>query len=115
MLVLFQYCVPPGRVGGENSTGPEPRQKRAGPVSPGFQVAGRTPSRARRRRSAGLDGVFRTPFQDLVHQAVGLGLGRALEVVALGVPGDRLDRKSTRLNSSHVKSSYAVFCLKKKT
>src|SRR5204862_6900463 len=25
------------------------------------------------------------------------------------------DRKSTRLNSSHVESSYAVFCLKKKT
>src|SRR5437660_8008403 len=25
------------------------------------------------------------------------------------------DRKSTRLNSSHVASSYAVFCLKKKT
>src|SRR5690606_18239882 len=25
------------------------------------------------------------------------------------------DRKSTRLNSSHVKSSYAVFCLKKKS
>src|SRR5690606_41784846 len=33
-------------------------------------------------------------------------LGRA----AVGV-----DRKSTRLNSSHVKNSYAVFCLKKKT
>src|SRR5690606_40258244 len=31
-------------------------------------------------------------------------------------PDDRLeqDRKSTRLNSSHVKISYAVFCLKKK-
>src|SRR5690606_41852779 len=28
--------------------------------------------------------------------------------------GRRLDRKSTRLNSSHVKISYAVFCLKKK-
>src|SRR5437868_9430395 len=27
---------------------------------------------------------------------------------------DRLDRKSTRLNSSHVSISYAVFCLKKK-
>src|SRR5690554_7192501 len=26
-----------------------------------------------------------------------------------------LDRKSTRLNSSHVRISYAVFCLKKKT
>src|SRR5690606_39575157 len=30
-------------------------------------------------------------------------------------PFDRsVDRKSTRLNSSHVKISYAVFCLKKK-
>src|SRR5437660_3222333 len=30
-------------------------------------------------------------------------------------PGwSRLDRKSTRLNSSHVAISYAVFCLKKK-
>src|SRR5690606_28258089 len=28
--------------------------------------------------------------------------------------GDLRDRKSTRLNSSHVKISYAVFCLKKK-
>src|SRR5690606_21409299 len=28
--------------------------------------------------------------------------------------GGMLDRKSTRLNSSHVKISYAVFCLKKK-
>src|SRR3712207_8966764 len=27
---------------------------------------------------------------------------------------DRLDRKSTRLNSSHANISYAVFCLKKK-
>src|SRR5437868_7890135 len=27
---------------------------------------------------------------------------------------DRPDRKSTRLNSSHVSISYAVFCLKKK-
>src|SRR6266511_964178 len=28
-------------------------------------------------------------------------------------PGAGTDRKSTRLNSSHVKISYAVFCLKK--
>src|SRR5690606_39960515 len=27
---------------------------------------------------------------------------------------ENVDRKSTRLNSSHVKISYAVFCLKKK-
>src|SRR5688572_32075332 len=29
-------------------------------------------------------------------------------------PDRRLDRKSTRLNSSHSQISYAVFCLKKK-
>src|SRR3712207_8107260 len=28
--------------------------------------------------------------------------------------GSQLDRKSTRLNSSHANISYAVFCLKKK-
>src|SRR5690349_23744853 len=37
---------------------------------------------------------------------------------ALVVPGSGVglpvDRKSTRLNSSHVESSYAAFCLKKK-
>src|SRR5690349_23830747 len=33
---------------------------------------------------------------------------------ALRVPGQAEDRKSTRLNSSHVEISYAVFCLKKK-
>src|SRR5437868_1122076 len=30
------------------------------------------------------------------------------------VSGSTKDRKSTRLNSSHVSTSYAVFCLKKK-
>src|SRR5688572_32084341 len=32
----------------------------------------------------------------------------------VGFVGDRRDRKSTRLNSSHSQISYAVFCLKKK-
>src|SRR5688500_12722294 len=31
-----------------------------------------------------------------------------------GLSEDREDRKSTRLNSSHLVTSYAVFCLKKK-
>src|SRR5256885_10555615 len=34
--------------------------------------------------------------------------------VEQGVILDRRDRKSTRLNSSHLVISYAVFCLKKK-
>src|SRR5690606_41613075 len=41
----------------------------------------------------------------------------ALLLKNLGGKSDRSairDRKSTRLNSSHVKISYAVFCLKKK-
>src|SRR5690606_41133380 len=36
--------------------------------------------------------------------SLGASVARAL--------GRKLDRKSTRLNSSHVKISYAVFCLK---
>src|SRR3989442_7270072 len=40
------------------------------------------------------------------------GFGKLGTVVSSGkLP----DRKSTRLNSSHVRISYAVFCLKKKT
>src|SRR5690606_40085170 len=35
-----------------------------------------------------------------------------IELMVIAPPTE--DRKSTRLNSSHVKSSYAVFCLKNK-
>src|SRR2546426_2283332 len=36
-------------------------------------------------------------------------------ILTMGGPGnDTTDRKSTRLNSSHLVISYAVFCLKKK-
>src|SRR5690554_7601154 len=38
----------------------------------------------------------------------------AQDQVQVGVTEDLTDRKSTRLNSSHVRISYAVFCLKKK-
>src|SRR5690554_7742796 len=34
--------------------------------------------------------------------------------LVLKVPVGTVDRKSTRLNSSHVRTSYAVFCWKKK-
>src|SRR5690606_41460774 len=44
-----------------------------------------------------------------ITDVVGAVLGEALGAVAA-----LEDRKSTRLNSSHVKISYAVFCLKKK-
>src|SRR5690625_5763265 len=50
-----------------------------------------------------------------------VGCVGASDEVGVGVVGQylthdgrRTDRKSTRLNSSHVATSYAVFCLKKK-
>src|SRR5690606_42150486 len=53
----------------------------------------------------------------LVHPAIQLlRIGRGGEGEGQrSSDGDGGDRKSTRLNSSHVKISYAVFCLKKKT
>src|SRR5699024_12085679 len=44
-----------------------------------------------------------------LHEGAGMVVGEDLAGGAL------IDRKSTRLNSSHVSISYAVFCLKKKT
>src|ERR1035438_10402518 len=40
--------------------------------------------------------------------------GRLFETVQAQVAENTVDRKSTRLNSSHLGTSYAVFCLKKK-
>src|SRR5258708_24686645 len=42
------------------------------------------------------------------------GISERQEEHTRGIQEDRLDRKSTRLNSSHQIISYAVFCLKKK-
>src|SRR5690554_7113222 len=50
---------------------------------------------------------------DLVPLQVRVAVG--VEQTLLGSDQGALDRKSTRLNSSHVRISYAVFCLKKKT
>src|SRR5690349_22613451 len=48
--------------------------------------------------------------REVGHDPVGAGAG----AVGIGKESWMLDRKSTRLNSSHVEISYAVFCLKKK-
>src|SRR5258707_11951181 len=44
-------------------------------------------------------------------EADGFALAERADFAALGC---EIDRKSTRLNSSHANISYAVFCLKKK-
>src|SRR5438067_3502650 len=62
-----------------------------------------------KRRTLRLAPLTRDPALDaLANQQV-----RALASSGELSPGLQRDRKSTRLNSSHVSISYAVFCLKK--
>src|SRR5438270_4224987 len=64
--------------------------------------------------------LFRSPLPDCMarwHAAVEQ-LGEVMATTSLErlgrAPEQEKDRKSTRLNSSHSQTSYAVFCLKKK-
>src|SRR5207248_5329653 len=63
-----------------------------------------------------------SPWEKSVVQAIekaifksDLGLTPMTAGTVIRIPMPPLDRKSTRLNSSHRTISYAVFCLKKKT
>src|SRR5256885_3937628 len=58
---------------------------------------------------------YTTLFRSGASTAVGGAADRALATVDAGAGArSAADRKSTRLNSSHLVISYAVFCLKKK-
>src|SRR5438874_6412141 len=62
--------------------------------------------------------LFRSSGRKIGRRAVLVRGAQGALAVAAGSLGagaaPRQDRKSTRLNSSHVETSYAVFCLKKK-
>src|SRR3712207_7421522 len=65
----------------------------------------------------GCDIQASVPGQDvgLCRRGRGVRIDHGHHVVEEGqLLTERLDRKSTRLNSSHANISYAVFCLKKK-
>src|SRR5690349_22836842 len=74
---------------------------------------------AQRREVAGLvpePGDTARSQRDRIGHSVDHHAGRMRNLGAVrGKRSERTDRKSTRLNSSHVEISYAVFCLKKKT
>src|SRR3989442_2178386 len=53
-------------------------------------------------------------FPNAVWEAVVKSVHRVPMPITTSAPRASRDRKSTRLNSSHVRISYAVFCLKKK-
>src|SRR5256885_12101945 len=58
---------------------------------------------------------YTTLFRSVARGGLQRGLDRAHDsVVRHDLAGAQVDRKSTRLNSSHLVISYAVFCLKKK-
>src|ERR1035441_9518090 len=61
------------------------------------------------RRAYGLGRAVVIPLRDIG----GGGDGRRADKPVGRVDRGRIDRKSTRLNSSHLGISYAVFCLKK--
>src|SRR5215467_16237307 len=82
---------------------------------------GRKLFRGRRRNLANLAAVERHVLDAALLVAIAVGhLGRDLRGRQPGtdrlcdLAAQRGDRKSTRLNSSHLVISYAVFCLKKK-
>src|SRR5258708_17727069 len=57
---------------------------------------------------------YNSYLRDTISPFGGSGESRALIVMLNSLPLQGIDRKSTRLNSSHQIISYAVFCLKKK-
>src|SRR5690625_5521139 len=68
---------------------------------------------AQRQADVGVDHLRAGDDREVLQE----GLAPVAEVGRLdrnGLEGLAEDRKSTRLNSSHVATSYAVFCLKKK-
>src|SRR2546430_10418074 len=60
--------------------------------------------------------LFLEPLRGLANLSLHESCSHRLEHAAARIHAfNDLDRKSTRLNSSHSQISYAVFCLKKKT
>src|SRR5690625_6771177 len=68
--------------------------------------------KSERRRIEFLAGRFAA--KEAFAKATGQGIGKLSFQDMEVLPSRKGDRKSTRLNSSHVAISYAVFCLKKK-
>src|SRR5947209_15459591 len=58
--------------------------------------------------------LFRSDMFESMYAAQGVGLAAPQIGLAMRLAVIDVDRKSTRLNSSHANISYAVFCLKKK-
>src|SRR5699024_11071311 len=101
------------------ATGSPPTVLIAG-LGSGATAAGLHAHRRRNRlayRIVGVDAENSAYLPGWLYGVADYGTGMPTRIEGLGrpvLPGSFEDRKSTRLNSSHVSISYAVFCLKKK-
>src|SRR3712207_8937465 len=77
-----------------------------------FDDAGAIGRRYRRQDEIGTPFCLTVDFDTLEDDAVTVRERDSMSQERVGL--DQVDRKSTRLNSSHANISYAVFCLKKK-
>src|SRR6266540_4975685 len=103
-VVLARHC----RLGRERV---RPRRRRVASLHDRRRDRARGPFDSRLR--AGLGPIRQWDEPELVRQAV-LALGSGCRRHRRRQRQRTQDRKSTRLNSSHITNSYAVFCLKKK-
>src|SRR5207302_8163801 len=88
-----------------------PRENLMGAAGKGLSIAYSGLMSGRLSVAAGCLGVI----EDCIYEAVAFSKQRIQHGKTIAKHQLVQDRKSTRLNSSHVKSSYAVFCSKKKT
>src|SRR5690606_4519119 len=112
-----------GRPGGQDGAGgqalrgpPNPPGRGRGRQQPSAPVLGGSRRRTGGRSCGAAPGtVHRQRRYDRRRRPLchGTGPGGRFAAGSRRPPAPAGDRKSTRLNSSHVKTSYAVFCLKK--
>src|SRR5690625_5701044 len=104
---MSQQMPPPP--GGQPPYGGQPPQGGQPPYPPQGGYPGQPPASPKTKLVAGLLGIFLGGWG--VHRFylgyTNIGVWQIVVTILT-------DRKSTRLNSSHVAISYAVFCLKKK-
>src|SRR5258707_11473296 len=105
----------------QNTPWPSTGNVGIGTTTPGANLVVNGKARIISNLAIGVDGDGPSFFPLYLNGSNGASIGFNLaaqsadqKVWSLIANGNSLDRKSTRLNSSHANISYAVFCLKKK-
>src|SRR5205085_3371583 len=105
-----------GAGGGAGGGGPGPRKiaRRGGTGGRGAGLGSGSGADARGGAAARGTGGWSRPVASVARRGGEDRRCRSARRLSALAPAEGIDRKSTRLNSSHSQISYAVFCLKKK-